>query len=123
MGDGTGNVWTHDLSHVTGRTARSRNRAIDAILRQDFPELRLTHKPQYSPWVNTGIAKHGVGTQIGWKRFSSRNDLRDTIIHEELHHRWFNRGIFSTHHSRDGSGSSGRFYETVDRYMRIRGWK
>lgn len=124
QGDEAGNVWTSDISHVTGKTAKSRNRAIDAMIRRDFPDLKLTHKPQYSPWVNTGIAKNGLGTHIGHKRFSSSIDLRNSIVHEELHHRWFARGIpAGTHHPRDGSGHSKRFYATVNRYLSMRGWQ
>ncbi|MGW3426746.1 DUF6531 domain-containing protein [Streptomyces melanosporofaciens] len=121
---GIGNVWTKDLSHVTGKTARSRNRAIDAMIREDFQHLRFTHRPRYSPWASTGIAKSNVGTQVGWKSFVSRDELRNTLVHEELHHRWYGRGIpGGTHHPRDGSGMSAQFYETVDRYMRMRGWR
>jgi Metallopeptidase toxin 5 len=120
---GEGNSWTDDLSHVTGKTAASRNRAIDAVISEDFQDLRFTHHPVYSPWVNTGIAKIDEGTQIGWKSFVSRAQLRDTLVHEELHHRWYARGIPpGTHHPRDGSGTSEQFYNTVNRYLRMRGW-
>ncbi|MFJ1551776.1 RHS repeat-associated core domain-containing protein [Streptomyces sp. NPDC088246] len=121
---GEGNVWTSDLSHLTGKSARVRNRAINAIIKEDFPNLRFTYPPQYSPWVSTGIAKPNVGTQVGWKRFSSRADLRNTLVHEELHHRWFARGISAgRHHPRDRSGLYEKFYGTVARYESIRGWK
>jgi hypothetical protein len=43
------------------------------------------------------------------------------VVHEELHHRWFVRGL-SNHHPRDGSGTAERFYGIVDRYISIRGW-
>ncbi|MGW4389159.1 hypothetical protein [Streptomyces sp. NPDC004685] len=39
-----------------------------------------------------------------------------------MHHPWFERGVPGEHHPRDGSGNSERFYGTVDRYMRMRGW-
>ncbi|MFD0346114.1 RHS repeat-associated core domain-containing protein [Kitasatospora aburaviensis] len=123
FGDRDGNVWTADLSVASGKTTRARNRTIDALIKQDFPDLNFTFTARYSPWVNTGIAKPFTGTQVGWKRFGSRNDLRNTLVHEELHHRWFARGIFEEHHPRDGSGLSSKFYGTVDRYMRMRGWQ
>ncbi|MFF1692264.1 RHS repeat-associated core domain-containing protein [Streptomyces sp. NPDC058257] len=124
QGDEAGNVWTSDISHVTGKTAKSRNRAIDTMIRRDFPDLKLTHKPQYSPWVNTGIAKDGLGTHIGYKRFSSSIDLRNSIVHEELRHRWFARGIpAGTHHPRDRSGLYEQFYATVNRCLSMRGWQ
>ncbi|MEU0374038.1 RHS repeat-associated core domain-containing protein, partial [Streptomyces sp. NPDC006283] len=118
---GEGNFWTNDLSHVTGSTARARNRAIEIMMREDFPDLNFSYVPEYSPWVNTGIAKIGEGTQIGYKPFESRLELRRTLIHEELHHRWWDRGI-TDHHPRDRSGTYHQFYGTVDRYLRMRGW-
>ena len=81
--------WTADLSHVTGKTAQSRNRAIQSVIDEDLSNLKLTHQPQYSPFANQGVAKRGVETQIGKKAFESRGKLRDTIVHEELHHRWW----------------------------------
>lgn len=122
QGGHAGNTWTADLSHVTGKTARSGNRAIDAMIRRDFPDLNLTYRPQFSPWVRTGIAKPYTGTHVGWTRFSSTNDLRNSIVHEELHHRWFARGVLGDHHPRDFSGTSDEFYGIVGRYMRMRGW-
>ncbi|MFI5868419.1 RHS repeat-associated core domain-containing protein [Streptomyces sp. NPDC051546] len=120
---GSGNAWKtkEELSKATGKTTESRNRAIGAIIREDFPDLKLTHQPVYSYGVNSGMAMPNGGTQIGYKRFASRDFLRTTIVHEELHHRWFARGL-TNHHPRDGSGTSAQFYETVDRYKSIRGW-
>lgn len=109
-----------DLSHVTGRGAAARNRAIDAIIKEDFPDINFTYKPEYSPFISQGVAQEGAGTQIGKNMFSSRNDLRDTIIHEELHQRWWGRGVYD-HHPR-GSVMEERFYDTIDRYFRMRGW-
>ncbi|MGW1278899.1 RHS repeat-associated core domain-containing protein [Streptomyces tsukubensis] len=123
QGTAKGNIWVSDISHVTGKTARARNRAISAIIREDFTSLRFTNTPQYSPWVNTGIANVNGGIHVGKKRFSSRNDLRLTLVHEELHQRWYARGIpAGTHHPRDGSGLSKRFHDITDRYMKMRGW-
>lgn len=120
---GSGNVWktSEELSNATGKTTASRNRAIDAIISEDFPDLKLTHRPVYSYGVNSGMAKPNGGTQIGFKRFASRSLLRTTVVHEELHHRWFARGL-TNHHPRDGSGTSDQFYGIVDRYKSIRGW-
>jgi len=110
-----------DLSHITGKTGKSRNRAINAIIAEDFPNLKLTHSPQYSPYVNYGMAKRGVGTHLGAKSFVSRAQLRDAIIHEELHHRRWKRGGIN-HHPR-GSTQEERFYKIISRYKRMRGWK
>ncbi|MFD3761065.1 RHS repeat-associated core domain-containing protein [Streptomyces sp. NPDC058622] len=121
-GSADGNVWTDDLSHVTGKTAQSRNRAIDSLIKEDLQGINFTHKAQYSPFMNTGMAYPGKGTQIGWKRFHSRGLLRNTLVHEELHHRWFARGLIG-HHSRDGSGTSAKFYGIVARYLKMKGWE
>jgi hypothetical protein len=110
-----------DLSHNTGKTGKSRNQAINAIITEDFPNLKLTYIPQYSPYVSYGMAKRGIGTHIGTKSFASRSQLRDTVIHEELHHRWWKRGIIN-HHPR-GSARERRFYRIVSRYKRMRGWQ
>jgi hypothetical protein len=114
-------TWTSDLSHVTGRTGRARNRAIDAMITEDFPHLDLTHIPQYSPFTTSAIAMQGTGTQIGKNQFSTRADLRDSILHEELHHRWWERGIQSPHHSGDYVENE-QFYNVIERYKRMRGW-
>lgn len=123
-GKADGNIWTADLSHVTGKTAVSRNRAISIAIAEDFPDLRFSYRPVYSPFVNTGVAKPGSGVQLGAKSFVSRKELRDSLVHEELHHRWFDRGLPpGTHHPRDGSGLSPRFYDTIARYKAMRGWQ
>lgn len=110
-----------DLSGLTGKTAVARNRAIEAVIAEDFQSLGLTYQPRYSPYVGHGIAKRGVGTHIGSSPFGSRAALRETIVHEELHHRWWSRGIFDPHPV--GSPQEARFYEVIRRYERMRGWK
>ena len=45
------------------------------------------------------------------KSFESRAALRNTIVHEELHHRWWSRGIMDHHPA--GSAKEARFYETI----------
>jgi hypothetical protein len=109
-----------DLSHVTGKAAVSRNRAIDAVIKEDFRGLNLAHKPQYSPFISQGVAMEGAGTHIGKNMFSSRAALRDTIVHEELHHRWWSRGVYNHHPA--GSALETKFYNTIERYNRMRGW-
>ena len=117
---GTAQEFVADLSHVTGKGAAARNRAIQAIIKEDFPNLQLTETPEYSPFINHGVAQEGAGTQIGKMNFSSREALRRVIVHEELHHRWWAQGLVDHHPV--GSASSDLFYETVERYMRMRGW-
>ncbi|HEX9063313.1 MAG TPA: hypothetical protein VF941_24335, partial [Clostridia bacterium] len=112
--------FAEDLSKVTGKGAQARNKAINSIIKEDFPALNLTYKPQYNPDIRTGIAQEGWGTQIGKDMFKSRNSLRDTIVHEEQHHRWWERGIYN-HHPK-GSELEAKFYEIIDRYFRLRGW-
>lgn len=121
-GTGSPQEWTADLSHVKGKTAVARNRAIQAVITEDLPNLRLRHIPEYDPFIRTGLAKVGVGTRIGKNTFSSRQELRDTIIHEELHHRWWERGLPSYHHSPNIYVPIERFYQVIERYFRMRGW-
>jgi hypothetical protein len=109
-----------DLSPVSGRTAKNRNDTLFNIILEDLPHLKLTYFPEYNPFIRTGVAQKNTGTQIGKNRFSSRKDLLDTIIHEELHHRWWKKGIFDHHVL--GSEKETRFYETVQRYKKMRGW-
>jgi hypothetical protein len=121
-GTGPAQEWTADLSHVTGKTAAARNRAIQAVIAEDLPNLRLRHVPEYDPFIRTGLAQEGVGTRIGRNMFCSRQELRNTIIHEELHHRWWERGIPSPHHASEYVPNE-RFYEVIRRYERMRGWR
>ena len=100
----------------------ARNRAINAIIKEDFPNLKLTHKPVYSPFIRTGVAEYREGTQLGKNTFSSRNELRDSIVHEELHHRWWKRGIFEAYHPVPGDPNFELFYKIIARNMRLRGW-
>lgn len=118
---GPAQEYVPDLTHVTGKGGKARNQAIEAILKEDFPNLDLRHTPEYNPFIRTGVAREGAGTQIGKNRFSSRKDLRDTVVHEELHHRWWEKGRMSPHHSREYVPSE-RFYDVIKRYKRRRGW-
>jgi hypothetical protein len=121
-GTGPEQVWTADLSHLTGKTAAARNRAIQAVINEDLPRLRLTFMPEYDPFIRTGLANPGVGTRIGRNMFSSRRELRNTIIHEELHHRWWSRGRLSPHHASEYVPNE-RFYEVIRRFEQMRGWR
>lgn len=53
--------------------------------------------------------------------FVSREELRDTILHEELHHRWWNRNIVNHHPV--GSEKEELLYKTLRGYKKMRGWK
>lgn len=121
ISNGITQTYTKDLSHVTGKGAKNRNKAIEIIIKEDFPDLKLSFKPEYSPFIRTGIAQRNTGTQIGKKMFVSREELRDTILHEELHHRWWNRNIVNHHPV--GSEKEELFYKTLRGYKKMRGWK
>jgi len=53
----TPQAYTSDLSQVTGKGAQARQKAIDAVIAEDFPDLNLTYDPEYSPYIRTGIAQ------------------------------------------------------------------
>jgi RHS repeat-associated protein len=114
-----------DLSHVTGKGAAARNAAIESAIEQDLPNLKLTYPPKYNPFIRTGVAQEGAGTQIGKARFSNRLDLNDALVHEELHQRWWMRGKTSPHHPPLAADIKpwDFFHYTVDRYLRFRGWR
>ncbi len=105
------------LSHVNGKTAKLRNRMIQEVLDDELKGLKLTYKPEYNPFLEPlGVSQHGLGTQIGPRSFLNRWELMDTIIHEELHHRWWKRKIASPHH---GPATGPRFDKVIERYKRI----
>jgi len=62
----------------------------------------------------------GTGTQIGKKAFTSRQKLTDTIVHEELHHRWWAKDVKGYHHSPDTYVHDEKFYNVLDRYKQMR---
>ncbi len=62
-------TYTTDLSNVTGKGAKARNKAIMIMINEDFPDLKLTYIPEYSPYIRTEIAQRNTGTQIGKKYF------------------------------------------------------
>ena len=117
-----GAPFTADLSHVTGRTASVRNAWIQGTMERDLPGVRFTHTPQYSPFIKQGfgVAQEGAGTQIGAKAFESQPQLIETLVHEELHHRWWQRGIYN-HHA--DPVLDARFEAIIARYMRMRGFR
>ena len=110
------------LDALTGKSARRAQRAIDSVIATDLSSLRLTFRPRYNGLNHFGISVKDLGVQLGKKALTSREQLIDTIVHEELHHRWFARGL-RDHHPRDGSGTSDQFYTIVRRYLRMRGYE
>jgi RHS repeat-associated protein len=111
-----------DLRQVTGRGAQARNAQISGTISKSLPNLRLTHPPQYNPFLKGafGVSKKGVGSQIGRSAFSSQRQLIETIVHEELHHRWWARGIPGDPHLVPALDL--KFEMTVQRYMSARGF-
>jgi hypothetical protein len=59
-----------------------------------------------------------VGTQIGSKAFGSQRLLIETLLHEELHHRWWRRGVYDRHAN---PVLDAQFEATIQRYLRMRG--
>ncbi|MCP3143129.1 RHS repeat-associated core domain-containing protein [Pyxidicoccus xibeiensis] len=112
--------YVKDLSQFTGRTGVVRNAMIRETIGRYLPNLRLTFYPRFNPLLSRfGISLKDTGTQIGPHAFKSRRELIDTIVHEELHHRWWSRGIFGHHANK---ALEAKFEETVRRYMQMRGF-
>ena len=108
-----------DLSHVTGKTAQVRAAVIEHLSSQELSGVRLTHVPEYNPFLEPfGIAKEGVGSQLGPLAFQSRANTVETIVHEELHHRWWARGIVDHHAIPE---LDARFEAVVQRFLRMKG--
>ncbi|WP_157770516.1 hypothetical protein [Corallococcus macrosporus] len=55
---------------------------------------------------------------MGRGAFKSQRELIDTLVHEELHHRWFVRGVYG-HHKNPVLDQ--KFPNVVNSYMRMRG--
>ena len=115
-----------DISGVTGKTARARNRHIDATIKQHLRGINLTHKARYNPFMESppgkiryGAAKRGVGTQVSRHAFRSQRKLTETLVHEELHHRFWRNNLLNHH---DDSALNEKFMRIVARYLEMRGW-
>jgi hypothetical protein len=118
-----------DLSHLDKATGPKRaeidqrEKMIDSIMSNELQGLRLTFRPRYNPDLSpsyTGISREGAGIQLGPAAFRSRFELAKTTVHEELHHRWWKRGIRGDHHPVFTLRAQ-RFYGTVNRYLKLRG--
>jgi RHS repeat-associated protein len=119
-GAGGATVFTPDLTHVTGRTAAVRNAWIQETMERELAGVKFTHPPKYSPFIRRGfgVAQEGAGTQVGSKAFKSQRQLVETLVHEELHHRWWARGVYG-HHA--GPVSEAKFEQIVQRFLRMKG--
>lgn len=121
--------YVSDLSHLDKATGAERieidqrEQMIDSVISNELQGLRLTYRPRYNPGlVYTGISRRGAGSQLGRDAFRSRFELTKTTVHEELHHRWWARGIMADHHP-PGSLRAKQFYGTVNRYLKLKGIK
>jgi hypothetical protein len=110
-----------DTTPFSGRTTAIRNLMIKEVISRNFEGVRFTYVAEYNPILQPfGIAQENTGSQIGPRGFQSMKALYDTIIHEELHHRWWARGI-SDHHE-DSPKKDQLFEYTIYRYLNRRGF-
>jgi RHS repeat-associated protein len=109
-------------SRTTGRTAQVRNAIIEDIASKELRGVKFTAKAEFSPFLEEmGVSQEGVGSQVGSLPFNSANprtEVAGTMIHEELHQRWWARGM-SDHH---GPELNHRFEKTIDRFGKRKGW-
>ena len=104
------------LAAASGRTSVVRNAWIAEAIRRYLPNLRFTFRPRFSPYLEPfGVSVYRRGTQLGRLAFASTRELVDTLVHEELHHRWWSRGIKEAHHV---GQLAARFELTLERYKR-----
>ncbi|MET8543930.1 hypothetical protein ABZW03_25260 [Kitasatospora sp. NPDC004799] len=103
----------------------------DGLRGRGFPRIRVRVESAYSLTVRTGFSGPGQPVRIGGYRFSGRNGVRETVVHEELYHGWFERpqACVRQHRPRpSGARNAVRlaradtFYGIVHRYRNIRGW-
>jgi len=110
-------------SRTTGQTSKVRNAIIEDISEKELAGVRFTFKPEYNPFLKPlGVAEPGVGSQIGPIPFNSMNprqQVAGTMVHEELHQRWWARGIVDRHHEGD---LAAKFNKTMERFAARKGW-
>ena len=111
-------------SRTTGRTAEVRNAVIDDIASNELSGVQFTYKPEYNPFLAPlGVAKEGAGSQIGPRAFQSaspRTAVAGTLVHAELHHRLWARGIPGDHHTVPAVHAY--FNKVMERFARRKGW-
>jgi hypothetical protein len=108
---------------ATGRTSQVRQAIMEDIAAKELAGVKFTFKTEYNPLLKPmGIAKGGVGSQVGPLPFAASNprtEVAGTMVHEELHQRWFTRGIPSPHHE----GEMGRIFRSImRRFGKRKGW-
>jgi RHS repeat-associated protein len=121
-----------DLSHLDKETGArrleidQREQMIDSILANELKGVSLTFRPRYNPDLEyMGISRKGVGTQLGPEAFRSRFELSKTMLHEEVHHLWWARGITGIRddHHPPGSLLAREFYGTLNQWLKSLGIK
>ncbi|MEI6528082.1 MAG: RHS repeat-associated core domain-containing protein [bacterium] len=72
---------------------------IAEVIKSDFSGLSFMQPPEFAPALSQlGLSQIGAFSKIGPRAFKSLGALRETLLHEELHHRFWKRGIPSPHH-------------------------
>lgn len=98
--------------------------AVDEVVAGDLGGVKFTAEPQYDPALTTyGEAVQGnrfvpAQTRVGQRATQSVGHMRETLLHEELHHRLWKRGVPSPHHpSKDAYLKS-----VLIRFFKKKGW-
>ena len=95
---------------------------VDTAVTEFLPRLKLRAPPRYNPALDlparARVLSDGTRvTEIGPRSINNGYpETVDSLIHEDLHHRWWGRGIPSPH-------DHDRLQEVIERYSRRRGWR
>jgi len=104
---------------VATGAAREAQSLIDDIVQTELKNVRLSQYPQYNPNIPSdiyGLARRSAFTQVGPQAIQEgRGETLITIVHEEMHHRLWTRGVPThLHHP---------YVENVaQRFARLKGW-
>ena len=92
-------------------------------MEKELAGVRMTYLPEYVEYgLNVdGMATQPLGRFPGRTRISrlaveaGRMNIIETILHEELHHRFWARGIEEGHHS--------LMKPIIEKFFKLHGWK
>ena len=113
---------THTLAGRGAPSIQQGQHIVDTTVTEFLPRLKLRARPTYNPALDVPARARVLsdGTrvaEIGPRSINSGYpETVDSLIHEDLHHRWWGRGVPSPH-------DHDRLQEVIERYCRMRGWR
>ncbi len=120
--EAAGRRLTHTLAGRGAPSIQQGQHIVDTAVTEFLPRLKLRARPTYNPALDVSARARVLsdGTrvaEIGPRSINSGYpETVDSLIHEDLHHRWWGRGVPSPH-------DHNRLQEVIERYCRMRGWR